>query len=85
MRGEKLGFRAWEKELRIGPGWLGPNSPNRTLRTLNFGLATQWYYQQIINLAEGKPPVEDTGLLRRAAKHMIGERKLAKRRVARNN
>ena len=85
LRGEKLGFRAWEKELRIGPGWLGPNSPNRTLRTLNFGLATQWYYQQIINLAEGNPPVEDTGLLRRAAKHMIGERKLAKRRVARNS
>lgn len=84
LRGEDKRFHAWEKELRIGPGWLGPNSPNRTLRTLNFGLATQWYYQQIINLAEGKPPLQNTGLLRRAAKHMIGERRLARQRVARS-
>lgn len=82
LRGEDTRFRAWEKELRIGPGWLGPNSSNRTLRTLNFGLATQWYYQQIINLAEGKPPQLNTGLLRRAAVHMLGERRLARRRLA---
>ena len=85
LSGEQDAFPSWEKELRIGPGWLGPRSPNRSLRTLNFGLATQWYYQQIIALSEGKTPRPKPGLITPFVRHTVTERRLAKKRVARGS
>ena len=81
LTGEQASLPNWEKELRLGPGWLGPNSANQKIRTLNFGAATQWYYRQIIDLAESREPNTHTGLLRVMLKHMLAERRMATRRA----
>ena len=44
-----------EKELRIGPGWLGPNSPIKMVKAMNGFAAQAWYYQQLRRIAAGKP------------------------------
>ena len=44
-----------EKELRIGPGWLGPNSPFKMVKAMNGFAAQAWYYQQLRRIAAGKP------------------------------
>lgn len=81
LDGQSPGLPNWEKELRLGAGWLGPKSSNQTIRTLNFGAATQWYYRQIIDLAEGREPNTHTGLLRVMLKHMLAERRMATKRA----
>ena len=44
-----------ESALRIGPGWLGPNSPAKLVRALNGFAAQAWYYQQLRRVAAGEP------------------------------
>jgi 2,4-dienoyl-CoA reductase-like NADH-dependent reductase (Old Yellow Enzyme family) len=43
-----------EKVLRIGPGWLGPNSPVKLVRTINGFSAQSWYYAQLRHIAAGR-------------------------------
>jgi 2,4-dienoyl-CoA reductase-like NADH-dependent reductase (Old Yellow Enzyme family) len=45
-----------EQALRIGPGWLGPNSPFKLLRAVNGFAAQAWYYQQLRRIAAGDGP-----------------------------
>jgi 2,4-dienoyl-CoA reductase-like NADH-dependent reductase (Old Yellow Enzyme family) len=46
----------FEDNLTIGPGWLGPASPFKLMRTLNGFAAQAWYYQQLRRVAvDGKP------------------------------
>lgn len=40
-----------EIRLRLGPGWLGPQSPIKTIKALNGVGAIYWYYQQLRHLA----------------------------------
>lgn len=80
LDGQQAILPNWEKELRLGAGWRGPKSSNQKIRTLNFGAATQWYYRQIIDLAEGREPNTHTGLLRVMLKHMALERRVATKR-----
>ncbi len=40
-----------ESRVRLGPGWLGPQSPIRTIKALNGVGAIYWYYQQLRHLA----------------------------------
>lgn len=49
-----------EQALRIGPGWLGPNSPSKLVRAVNAFAAQAWYYQQLRHIAAGDAAV--TGL-----------------------
>lgn len=78
LTGTSHGFTAWEQQLRIGPGWLGPGSGNRTLRTLNFSAANQWYYRHIIDLSEGRrPDVNHRNLLSITLRHTLWERQFA--------
>ena len=45
----------FEANLSIGPGWLGPASPIKLMRTLNGFAAQAWYYQQLRRIAvDGK-------------------------------
>lgn len=81
LSGRQQSLPSWEKALRLGSGWFGPQSSNQTIRTLNFGAATQWYYRQIIDLAEGREPNTDTGLIRVMIKHMAQENRLAAKRA----
>jgi len=47
---------AIEKTLRLGPGFLGPNSPIKFIKMIN-GFGTQsWYYEQIYRMADGLEP-----------------------------
>jgi 2,4-dienoyl-CoA reductase-like NADH-dependent reductase (Old Yellow Enzyme family) len=43
----------FEDRLAIGPGWLGPASPFKLVRTLNGFAAQAWYYQQLRRVAAG--------------------------------
>ncbi|MEN9932488.1 MAG: hypothetical protein RIS17_1061 [Pseudomonadota bacterium] len=43
----------FEDRLAIGPGWLGPGSPFKLVRTVNGFAAQSWYYQQIRRVAAG--------------------------------
>lgn len=81
LAGEQSSLPNWEAVLQLGAGWLGPKSSNQKIRTLNFGAATQWYYRQIIDLAEGREPTTHKGLLRVMMKHMYSERRMATRRA----
>ncbi len=85
LDGSSEGFEAWEHQLRIGPGWLGPRSSNRTLRTLNFSAATQWYYRHIIDLSEERRPnLQDKNLLAITLAHTQKERQFARNRKFRD-
>ena len=53
-----------EQALRIGPGWIGPDSPARLVRALNGFAAQSWYYQQLRRLAAGAAPVPRLNPLR---------------------
>ncbi len=43
----------FEDRLAIGPGWIGPGSPFKLVRTINGFAAQSWYYQQIRRVAAG--------------------------------
>ena len=43
-----------ERQLRLGRGPLGPQSSTQLVRLLNSQAAVSWFYQQIIDLAEGR-------------------------------
>jgi 2,4-dienoyl-CoA reductase-like NADH-dependent reductase (Old Yellow Enzyme family) len=47
----------FEADLRIAPGWLGPNSPSKMVRAINGFAAQAWYYTQLRHLAAGRAAV----------------------------
>jgi len=69
-----------ENELRLGNGWLGPNSSNYTLKMLNNFATVFWFYRQIVLLAKGKVTNPDLGSWRALLTHQFNEYKLAFRR-----
>ncbi|MEI6419977.1 MAG: NADH:flavin oxidoreductase/NADH oxidase family protein [Sphingomonadales bacterium] len=48
----------FEQQLAIGPGWLGPASPFKLVRTINGFAAQSWYYQQLRAVAAGQPALK---------------------------
>ncbi len=61
QKGESL--PTYEKSLRLGPGWLGPNSPFSLIKMINAFGGQGWYYQQIMRMGDGLPPDLGMGLL----------------------
>ncbi len=59
-----------ERGLRLGPGVFGPASENRILRALNVQAGTAWFYQQIVDLADGNPTNVCLGARRALAGHL---------------
>lgn len=56
LNGEARMVPSYEKTLRLGPGWLGPNSPFTLLKMIN-GLGAQgWYCLQLIRMGGGLDP-----------------------------
>lgn len=45
-----------EKRLRIGPGFLGPDSSIATIKAINGFARIGWFYEQIYRLADGLEP-----------------------------
>ena len=52
-----------EARLRLGPGWLGPQSPFKLIKTANGFMVMSWYYQQLRNVARGEPVDASLGFL----------------------
>jgi 2,4-dienoyl-CoA reductase-like NADH-dependent reductase (Old Yellow Enzyme family) len=62
-----------ERELRLGPGALGPDSENAKVRGLNNQAAVAYFYAQIIELAEGRGPRSTLSARRALVEHLRGE------------
>ncbi|MBK6636902.1 MAG: NADH:flavin oxidoreductase/NADH oxidase family protein [Rhodocyclaceae bacterium] len=60
LAGQRDTLDRWERQLRLGPGWLGPSSPLILIKVLNGFGATYWYYQQFRRIGSGQHP--DAGL-----------------------
>ena len=56
ISGETSSLPAYEKRLRIGPGWLGPNSPITLLKMINGWGAQGWYCLQLLRMGDGHDP-----------------------------
>ena len=69
----------WEKTLRIGSGWLGPNSPIGLVKALNgFGMQS-WFYSQLHAIADGQPVNRKLGVFSAFLKMQGLDAKMAKR------
>jgi len=55
LSGERKTLDKWERQLQLGPGWLGPNSPFGLIKMLNGFGATYWFYQQFRLMGRGIP------------------------------
>ncbi|MDD9893092.1 MAG: NADH:flavin oxidoreductase/NADH oxidase family protein [Gammaproteobacteria bacterium] len=62
-----------EHDLRLGNGWLGPNSRFDSIKGLNAQAAVAWFYRQIIAISENKPVRENLGAWRALWEHMRDE------------
>lgn len=47
---------AYEKDLRVGPGWLGPNSPLTIAKLINGAGAQGWFCLQLLRMGDGLDP-----------------------------
>ncbi|MDN5863100.1 MAG: hypothetical protein L0H19_06600 [Salinisphaera sp.] len=74
-----------EDRLCLGNGWLGANSRNATMKTLNALAATAWYYRQLIQIATGTPLRPELSARRALLEHFFYESRagLARRRTLR--
>lgn len=59
LAGKRTELDRWEKQLRLGSGWLGPHSPFAMVKVLNAFGATYWYYQQFRRIGRGEKPDPD--------------------------
>lgn len=56
LNGETQALPKYESALRLGPGWLGPNSPLTLLKVINGWGAQGWYCLQLIRMGDGRDP-----------------------------
>ncbi|NKI34152.1 NADH:flavin oxidoreductase/NADH oxidase family protein [Wenzhouxiangella sp. XN79A] len=70
---------AYEKTLRLGPGWLGPHSPIDTIKAANGFGAMAFFYRNIIAIGDGEPTRERMNLLGALVRHQLQEAADAKR------
>ncbi|MEH6909380.1 MAG: NADH:flavin oxidoreductase/NADH oxidase family protein [Oceanicoccus sp.] len=73
LSGEIEQASAYEKTLRIGPGWLSPNSPFRLIAGLNGWGQQGWFCLQIIEMGEGREPLLDLGVFSALRKYQANE------------
>lgn len=73
LSGEIEQASAYEKTLRIGPGWLSPHSPFRLIAGLNGWGQQGWFCLQIIEMGEGREPSLDLGVFAALRKYQANE------------
>lgn len=56
LNGETQTLPNYEKALRVGPGWLGPNSPLTIAKLINGAGAQGWYCLQLLRMGDGLDP-----------------------------
>lgn len=69
---------SWENTLRLGPGFLGPNSHNDIIKALNGFGAMAFFYENLYRLADGKQAKRKMALLPAFLKFQAGEARTAK-------
>lgn len=79
LSGAAAGAPQYEKDLRFGEGYWGPNSKSNLIRALNGFAAMAFFYENIFRLADGAAAREDMALLPAFVKHQMGERRAARR------
>lgn len=73
----------FENSLVLGTGFWGQNSPLSLIKAINTFGAVGFYYWQIIQLADNKPPQVALGVFKAFVKHMTNDVRLALRRKRR--
>lgn len=68
-----------EDDLRLGNGWLGPNSSSNTIKGLNAQAAVAWFYRQIIELSEQRPVKTELSSWRALFQHIRDEYRIGLR------
>jgi len=69
----------YEKSLRLGPGWLGPNSPVDTIKAANGFGAMAFFYRNILRMGDGTPTRERISPMLALIRHQLQETRDAKR------
>lgn len=62
-----------ERDLRIGSGYFGPDSPNAMMKALNGFSSMAFYYENLFRLADGAEPRMKMALLPAFVKHQMRE------------
>ena len=70
--------RPTRKRLRVGPGWLGPNSPITLLKMINGWGAQGWYCLQLLRMGDGLEPDLRMTVLQAFRKYAANETAAAK-------
>ncbi|MEK7264664.1 MAG: NADH:flavin oxidoreductase/NADH oxidase family protein [Pseudomonadota bacterium] len=69
----------YEKNLKLGDGFWGPNSKNNFIKALNGFAAMSFYYENIFRMADGKETQPEIALLPTFLAHQMSERRAASR------
>lgn len=69
---------AYEKTLRLGPGFFGPNSPNDIIKAVNGFGSIAFFYENLFRLADGLGAKEKMPFLSSFLRFRSNEMKLAK-------
>jgi len=68
---------AFEKTLKIGPGWLGPHSPFAIVKGLNGWGQQGWFCLQILRMGDGQEPNTKLGVFKAFRDYAKNETKTA--------
>jgi len=68
---------AYEVDLKLGDGWLGPASKIPLLRAINVQGEVAWFYQQMLQLSQLKSPRKGQGVLKSFLNHLLREYRIA--------
>jgi 2,4-dienoyl-CoA reductase-like NADH-dependent reductase (Old Yellow Enzyme family) len=79
LTGEADSLPSYESRLRIGPGWLGPNSPITLLKMINGWGAQGWYCLQLLRMGNGQDPDLRMGVLQAFRQYAANETEAAKK------
>lgn len=71
---------AFEADLTLGKGWLGPASKIPLLRVINVQGEVAWFYKQMLQLSQQQSPRKGLGVLRAFFMHLFREYRIAIRR-----
>lgn len=72
----------YEKTLRLGDGFWGPNSKNSLLKALNGFAAMAFFYENLYRLADGEDARAEMALLPAFLRYQMIERRAAKRLIS---
>ena len=78
LKGTADSLPAFEKQLVMGRGWLGQNSPFSIVKLINGFGAQGWYYEQIYRIADGLEPDLKLGVFKAFRVYQATEKKAAR-------